>query len=179
VRLVQGQGAQPCGIEAFRACTARYYLDGADILPYLSYWQPRQEELELLGCIARTQSHELQPILIEHEMDSRGALAPVLVHLPGVGFARMTAWTSSAMVRSRSGSGHHTEIDQVMRKGAKMSCETRNGPRAPVPVRSAREPQLELIARPGIASQDDKFREGGIRQLGVVGKEERGAPWPM
>jgi hypothetical protein len=35
---------------------------------------------------------------------------------------------------------------------------------------------LELITRAGVRSQDDQLREGGIRQLGVVGKEEPRRP---
>ena len=69
--------------------------------------------------LARAQPHELQAILVEHEMDCWGALTPVLVHLAGMGVGAHDGLDLVGNGPQLIGVGaHDTEVDQVTGIGA-------------------------------------------------------------
>ena len=70
----------------------------------------------MLCRLTRAQPDELQPILVEHEIDRLGALTPVLVHLAGMGIGAHDGLDLVGNGTQLIGVGpHDTEVDQVTR----------------------------------------------------------------
>ena len=84
IRGRQRQVGQPRGIKSLRARSACLDFYCAYILAHLRHRHTAQQKLKLLRCRLRVELDRPQPHLVEHEMRSRYAIAPIGVDLAHV-----------------------------------------------------------------------------------------------